>query len=475
MRIEELIQSATNVAVLRDKLRNKKRSFDVPFDVVLNQIDPQKHDVMDRTKRKPKHVNIPTGNFDQNGKPIYNKEERDVARVAIPIQRIIVERTVGFILSKPVDYQCTATISDKAKKLMEEIRKMFKWNKINYFDKNLCRKIFVGREAAELWYHVPDDQGHPSGQLKVKLLSPLCGDELLPHFDDYDRMDGFGRVYKLTDEDGITSTCFDLYTEKLVYKYKLNKEGTFDAIGLPQSHGFDRLPIVYYRQEETEWQCVQNIIDRIEFLMSSWADTNDYYGSPSYFVKGKISGFADKGETGKVYQSSDGSGDMRVLSWDSSPTSISGELSHLFNIVFSYTQTPDISFETMKTLGNNTSGAAIRLMFSDPHQKVRVKEELFGEMFTRRYNIVKSAIGKLNGYTDDVIDSIDIEPVFYPYIPENTAETVNLLRSATQGPIMSMESAVRQNPLVANADEEIKTILASQQAAMMSDLLNPTE
>ena len=37
----------------------------------------------------------------------------------------------------------------------------------------------------------------------------------------------------------------------------------------------------------------------------------------------------------------------------------------------------------MKTLGNNTSGAANRLMFTDPHLKAEKKEELFGEMFTR--------------------------------------------------------------------------------------------
>lgn len=475
MTIEELLQSSSNIVSFREKLRNKKRAFSVPFDDVLNQIDPMKHDVMKTSIRPKKQVKIPTGKTDANGKPILRIKYQDVARVTVPLQRIIVERTVGFFLSKPIDYKAEGLLDESAQKLMTDIKKVFRQNKIDYFDKNLCRKVFIGREAAELWYHVPNADGRPSGQLKVKLLSPLMGDELLPHFDEYDRMDGFARNYKTQDEDGRWHSQIDIYTERLVYKYVQNDNGDFVENATPTPHGFDRLPVVYYRQEESEWASVQKNIDRIEFLLSSWADTNDYYGSPSYFVKGKINGFAEKGETGKVYQSSDGSGEMKVLSWDSSPTSISGELAHLFNIVFSYTQTPDVSFETMKTLGNNTSGAAIRLMFTDPHMKVRMKEELFGEMLTRRYNIVKSAIGTLNGYKAATIDSIDIEPVFYPYIPENMAETINVLKSASQSPIMSQESAIRQNPLVDNPEEEIKNIIAAQQAAMMADLLNPTE
>lgn len=475
MTIEELLKSSANMAAVRDKLRNKKKSFAVPLEKVLKEIDPMKHDVMNPDIRPPKRTNVPTGRRDEMGKEIMETKSKDVARVTVPLQRIIVERTVGFFLGKPVEYKASGELDEKARKLMDEVKKVFRQNKINYFDKNLCRKVFIGREAAELWYHVPTADGRPSGDLKVKLLSPLMGDELLPHFDDYDRMDGFARLYQTVDEDGKTHDKMDVYTERMVYKYIKNEDGDFVEHATPKPHGFDRLPVVYYRQDESEWASVQKNIDRIEFLLSSWADTNDYYGSPSYFVKGKISGFAEKGETGKVYQSNDGSGEMKVLSWDSSPTSVTSELGNLFNIVFSYTQTPDVSFETMKTLGNNTSGAAIRLMFTDPHMKMRVKEELFGEMLTRRYNIVKSATGTLNGYTNATIESIDIEPVFYPYIPENVAETISMLKNASQSSIMSQESAVRQNPLVDNPEEEIKNIVASQQAAMMADLLNPTE
>ena len=71
-----------------------------------------------------------------------------------------------------------------------------------------------------------------------------------------------------------------------------------------------------------------------------------------------MKGFADKGEVGRVYQG-DNETDMKVVSWDSAPESRRMEIANLTNIIFSYTQTPDISFENMKTLGNNTSGAAI--------------------------------------------------------------------------------------------------------------------
>jgi SPP1 family phage portal protein len=202
----------------------------------------------------------------------------------------------------------------------------------------------------------------------------------------------------------------------------------------------------------------------MEELISNWGDTNDYFGSPSYFVSGTIEGFAEKGEQGRVYTGTEGA-DMKVLSWDSSPQSMNAELSTLTNIIFSYSQTPDISFESMKQLSGKTSGVAIKLMFTDPHMKASMKIEQFGEMFTRRCNIIKNGIvTTLKPIPPSYVDSLVIEPNFTPYAPKNDSELVNMIRIAVgDKPIMSQEDGIICNPLVSNPIETMDRIKRESQ------------
>ena len=320
---------------------------------------------------------------------------------------------------------------------------------------------------AEIWYFLLGEDGNPT-KMRMRLASPSNGDSLYPHYDEYDRMDAFARGYEEKDMDGKTTRHFDVYTDTMLYRY-VSGDGNdgFELDGSPKLHGFSKIPVVYYRQEETEWDCVQPIIERIEELLSNWGDTNDYFGAPSYFVRGNIQGFAEKGEQGRVYQGVDGA-DMKVLSWDSSPSSMSAELATLTNIVFSYTQTPDVSFETMKQLGGNTSGVAIRLMFTDPHMKASVKMETFGEMFTRRLSIIKNGIvTSLKPIPEQYATSLDITPVFTPYAPKNDSELLSMISTSVGGkPTLSQEDGVRLNPLVANAEQTIGKIREEEKAQL---------
>ena len=57
----------------------------------------------------------------------------------------------------------------------------------------------------------------------------------------------------------------------------------------------ERLPIIYGRQEETEWEDVQGMIERLETLLSNFADVIDYNANPMIFFKGRLTGFGRKG------------------------------------------------------------------------------------------------------------------------------------------------------------------------------------
>jgi len=459
--IQEVLQLKT-AEQMRDALQLLKPRFKKTLDETEAEYDVYRHSVMDVLKRKKKRVKIKTDKVDPaTGETLYKTKQVEVCRIAVPMQKLLVERTAGFLLGRPVEYSLDSDESEnkQVQGLFAEVKKVFKHNKLQYFDKELARRVFRGREAAELWYFVPDANGKPTDEIRVRLLSPLLGDRLLPHFDDYGRMDGFCRCYKTMDIHGKWIEHIDVYTETLVYKYETEASGAVVSLTTALPHGFKRLPIVYYRQEKTEWDDVQIAIERIETLLSNWGDTNDYFGSPSYFFKGTLKGFAEKGEQGKVYQGEGDSTDMKVLSWDSSPNSVAGELAQLVNIVFSYTQTPDISFASMKQLGSNTSGVAMKLMFTDPFMKADDKQELFGQNFERRFNIVKDGISQRDGLSESVTEATFCKPQFSPYLPENELEEIQMLNLSSNGKAsMSQKTAVMLNPKVANKDEELKNL-----------------
>lgn len=446
------------------------------FEELMRQWDPYNHKVFDEDKRPKKKVKVPTEQKDPlSGQVIYKTKLVERVRIALPTQKVIVDRLVGFLLTNPVTYKANShgidikTLNSKQQLLFDAITHCYHDNKMKYFDKQLVRTVSSQCEAAELWYMTTDENGRLGGEIRVQLLSPANGDKLYPHFNDWHRMDGFGREYYTFDELGTQELHFDVYTDRFVYKYINNGSGW--TLLEAKAHGFTKIPVVYYYQYKSEWADVQWACDRVEECVSNWGDTNDYFGTPKYFIQGRLEGFAEKGEQGSVFQGGKET-EMRVLSWDHSPESVKGEIAYLFNIIFSFTQTPDISFENMKTLGNNTSGAAIRLMFTDPFMKVGNKTEMYGEMFTRRSNIVANGICNagiyVKGIDASVAEDIDFEPVFEPYIPKNDVELMQLITQSNGGkPSTSQRRSIELNPLNDDADSVEKEMKEEQQDELM--------
>lgn len=488
MRNIEQIVSESEANKVHTLLTARKRPFASTLQESEAQYNPKEHKIFDRTYRKKKVISVPSGRKDpMTGKEVYKNKSVERVRIAIPVQKTIVKRAVGFLFGIPVEYKITQNGQDVKKpsnnqqKLFDSVKIVYHQNKMKYFDKRLARTVFRAKEAAELWYMPTDNAGKidKSGKMRVRLLSPLEGDKLYPHFNDLGQMDGFAREYKILDEEGGSMNHFDVYTDKLVYKYK--SEGKGWKLDKAVQHGFTKVPVVYYRQDQAEWEDVQWAIERLEDCVSNWGDTNDYFGTPKYFVKGKLKGFAEKGEQGSVFEGEKET-DMRVLSWDSSPQSVTGEIGELLSIIFSYTHSADVSFERMKELGNNTSGAAIRLMFTDPHMNAQDKTELFGEMFTRRSNIVADGICYVGivtpGIPSETTQQVNFEPIFKPYMPKNELEEMQLITQSTGGKATtSRKRAIAVNPLNDDPvrieqemeEEEQEALMMAQQAMAIGE------
>lgn len=434
----------------------------------VKQYDPKQHAVTDPTKRRDKEVK---GEDDRTTDIVY------VSRLPIPIQKKIVLSAVSFLGTPAL----AATPQEGAEeKMMAAIEKTYEGNKLDYRFRALAKIVMSQKEAAELWFmkDVEGEYWSSTGikgkfKLGMKVLSRSSGDTLLPVFDEYGDMIAFGRKYKQKNDQQKEIEHFDLYTAEKIYFTK-NENGAWqfktekgeyitDVVALPNI--IKKIPVIYYHQPLTEWEDVQPLIERLETITSNHADTNDYFDSPVVKAKGSITGWTEKGVSGKVLEM-DTEADVEYLTWDSLPESKKLEIDNLLKYIYSFTHTPDISFEQMKGLGV-FSGIALKMLFMDAHLKAADKEEMFGECLQRRLNFMKAALAKIDTSLSRAT-SLGVKPVFKYYVPNDYVEEIDSLVKSLNAGMISKETAVKMNPLVNDPASEMEAI-ANQGAVNVND------
>jgi len=394
------------------------------------------------------------------------KTSQGLVKEVITLQKKIVASAVSFLFGEPVKL----LLNDGDEEAFKLLSDVWDKNKLEYFNKKLARKVFIETKAAELWY-VKKLEGQEA-QIKVALLSIENGDAIYAHFDDLGNMDGFLRKYILINELETEVTHADIYTDTMVYK-GTQKPGGWDVEKLPNI--FSKIPVIYYSRKKPEWDDVQSEIDRMETLVSNFGDTNDYFGSPIIKFKGKPTDLPSKEEMGKMLQfsseiDSDGKvtypGDAEYLTWEQAPEAIRLEYDIIKSIIFSMTSTPDLSFDNVKGL-SALSGIAIKLMFADSVLKAKDHEELFGEGLTRRNNLLKAILSTTSLKDKEKLEVLDIGLKFGSVLPTDLEELIKSISLARGGEaIMSEETAIRQNPLVMDADADIENLKQEKEAEL---------
>lgn len=183
--------------------------------------------------------------------------------------------------------------------------------------------------------------------------------------------------------------------------------------------------------------------------------------SPKIFVRGTIKGFCRKGEAGGIIEGEDGA-EAQYLSWANAPESVKLEIDTLLRMIYTITQTPDISFDTVKGLGA-ISGVALQLLFMDAHLKVQDKNEIFSEYLQRRINVLKAYMAEANINWRTAASSLIVEPEITPYIIEDELSKINILQAANgQKQIASRKATIQRLGWADNADEEEAAIEAEE-------------
>lgn len=468
MKIAEIL-AMTDTKKMIEELKKRPSTPDIA--TYVKEYDHLQHEVMNTESRPDKQI-LEGTTIEEGGDGIKTRIEK-VARIALAIQKLIVKRSAAFVFGNPVKFQAQpeGKVQDE---LFGGVKKILSAVKINSFNRRLARELFKATEVAECWYPVESrntQYGFDSKfKLRVALFSPMNGDELYPLYDELGDLVAFSRAYSKA-EGTETLKYFETWTADRYMQWQELKTGWEQLKDVTNVVG--KIPVIYASQEATEWADAQVLIDRLEKLLSNFADTNDYHASPKIFVTGTVNGFSKKGESGAIIEGENGS-DAKYLAWQFAPESVKLEIATLLNLIYTLTQTPDISFESVRGIGA-ISGVALELLFMDAHLKVQDKMEVFDAYLQRRVNLLKAFCGKMNTKFEKEIDNLIIEPIVTPYIIGDKKTMVDTLSIANGGkPVISQRTGVMLAGLVDDVDAELKAIQDEAAAESTMGIFEPT-
>lgn len=468
MTIEEIFKKAT----ANDVISELKSSRFIPqpdVEEAKKALNPKLHDVNDPILRPDKRVKVDADNDADSAQKVIttdgeavNFRTEKVARVAIALQKLIIKRAVSFCFGNPPKYNATPQ-NDNEQAVLYALNRILVDVKSKSMNRKIARAIFGFKECAEYWYTVPVNKPHSKygfpaqHKLRCALFSPEYGDTLYPYFDETGDMVAFSRAFSRKDDNGNAVDYFETFTDKEHWLWMNGANGYEAAPGYPKPIAIGKIPVIYGHQPYFETEDVDKLIDRLEHLLSNFADTNDYHASPKIFTTGQINGWSKKGESGAVIEGEEGA-TMQYVSWQNAPESVKLEIETLLKLIYTISQTPDISFDAVKGLGA-ISGVALKLLFMDAHLKVQDKGEIFDDYLQRRVNVILAYIGQMNTTLENDCENIIVEPELVPYMLVNELEELNYWLTANGNkPVISQEESVEGAGISKNVEATMQKI-----------------
>ena len=465
----------------------KGRKTELPDAVKLyNDWNPNRHEIITDEEKYPKiKVTLkPKQKYTDptTGKEHIEPEQKklvDPNRIALPIEQDIVNIQTAFTVGTEPLLDCKPEESEEG--LLTALKQVFKKNKIKYQNKQAVRSWLAEQEVAEYWYVVKDDgfwsklkrkvagmfgKSMPEYRLKSVLWSPFRGDKLYPFFDDNGDLVALSREYKKKGLDDDETECFMTVTKDMVYQWELDSDwqdkGSF-------RHNFKKMPIIYMYRPEAYCEKIKTLRIRLEKLLSNYADCIDYHFFPILMLFGDVQQLSGELKN-RIVQLTGMSANAQYLTWNQVPETVKFEVETLLSQIYGLTNTPRISFDSLKGTGNAVSGVAFDYVFMSTHLNVENLNEVVGVFMQRRVNFLVSAIGSLNSSLAEASETIDIDVQMQPYRLEDLAEKIDTAIKAKDGELWSQERAISFVGNVDSVIDEVKKIQEEQQEKQDADI-----
>ena len=388
-----------------------------------------------------------------------------VSKIPIPFQRKIVKSAASFLFGSPVKLSQKENGENLKNEAFESITNLWDDLRLDSLLLKFCKTVKSETEGTIVFF-TKENTETKKAEIKARVLSNENG-IVYPYLDAFGDMIAFGWEYP-TKENNIDVSYMYVWTAEYNYIFRKEKDWAPAPINPKTPNLFQKIPVVYLSQKNPEWWEVEGLIDTFEMSYSKFVDTNGYFASPMYKVKGAVGSMPKKDDTGKmvkldIVETDKGnivSADLEVLSWDRAPEALKLEFETGKGLIHEMTDTPDLSFDSVKGLGT-VSGLALKLMFLGPIIKAKWSEGDYQVVISRILSLLKAGITNITKETKGNMDELRINTTFTSILPENLKETIEVLSEALGGkPLISQKTALKHNPLVENVEEEMTEIEA---------------
>lgn len=429
--------SAASYSYQKDEAKAPTIKFQkITQDTFLSELNPESHDINNPYIYPDKPVVSKVKNADGI------EEERttimQVARVSIALQQMIATK------------QCVHLWANKPKftSRRDGDSDMFMRFKEYWTERNASSALYLMAKSAlttgdgAIYFFMG------ANGLSYKVWSYKDGDQLIPVYKSNGvDMEMFIRRYYTTHVgyDQAMDTI-DVYDAKTITRYVLDKK-TWIQIGTTEPHGFFQIPVAYHREEDVAWGKGQELINKIERLMSDIRESNAYFAFGIMFLAGDdVKVLPPKTSQGKVIISENPESNAKMLEQNDMSPALKFEFDQYWKQLCRVTGTVVIDPENLK--GGDQSGAYIKNLYNDAIQYALDAKPAWQPVLDKIVSVVKEGLGREEKKTLEyggliVIADPDI------YVPMNIAEEVRLVNESLKYGAISIETAAQTNAFAA--------------------------
>ncbi len=422
-----------------------------------NEYDPKKHEIFTNILKYPDR-DVLTDYIDENSIERKRTITVPLNRIGLPYQQEITTVAVTFLFGKPVSYINNSedtTLYDAFIRLHDNL-------KMQDIYKEIAENCSKYTECAILTYSIVEENDiygfNSPGKVYIKLLTPDKYN-LYPMFDNNGNMTSFSREFKVGDD-----TIFEVYTDEEIITF------TNDLTPVIKKNDYGKIPVVYFPYPETEWECVQPAIERLEAIYSNSAESNDRFAFPILKLRGTVTGQLSKDKSGRVLQLGENA-DAEFVNQPNATESIEKEIQRLEKVIRSFTATPDFSFENIISVANILASGNGASMFIGPHLKAMKRMPMYISNLKRQINVFKSFLTFLNPAWRNL--ELNIEPQINLFKIDNEEALVKFAMEANGNqPVYSQEYTMK---MVGVKDPKTMIKQIQDEANMRMELTNAND
>lgn len=349
----------------------------------------------------------------------------------------IVNNTTGYLLGRPVTYNCTD------EKLSETVQEIIKYNDDAFVNTQLAKDLSVFGRAAELVY-LDEDQ-----KIRYAKINPI--NLIVKRYDDIEGEIEYAiRWYDVFDDDDKCTRYIEVYDSEKIDFYVF--DGALEHTAT-RAHYFGMVPVNEYQNNDDftgDFEDVISLIDAYNTMQSESVNDFQAFADAYLLVKNMVvdDELKEKMRSAHILETYE-DGDASFMVKQVNDTYVENIKDRLQKDIYIASNTVNMSDENFS---QNASGVSIEYKLMNFENRVSVTERYFKRGIQRRFEMICNFLNLKGASFDYTL----IEPVFVRNIPRNVPEIVTEVTQLDG--IVSKRTLLSQLPFVEDVDKELEEL-----------------